>query len=61
MKKKVREVTMDVKGKVVNIGIDVHKIFRQRTEAGFADQGGFDRSASSSLDYHDRVSTLRNS
>ena len=26
MKKKVREVTIDVKGKVVNVGIDVHKV-----------------------------------
>ena len=26
MKKKVREVMMDVKGKVVNVGIDVHKV-----------------------------------
>jgi len=25
MRKKLREVTMDVKGKVVNVGIDMHK------------------------------------
>jgi hypothetical protein len=31
MKKKVREVTMDVKGKVVNIGIDVPKAAWQVT------------------------------